>query len=234
MLGYSDYPPGCDRMQRIPEPELMNEPAQAVAYAQADFSEPHSHFVALFAEKFSQLDVAGTVLDLGCGPADVSRRFALAYPHCHIHGIDGAANMLQLGREANIRCHLGHRIELFERCLPCAQLPLAEYDVVISNSLLHHLHEPMVMWNSLLQFAAPGAAVFVMDLMRPETLQHAQALVDIYAEHEQAVLRQDFFASLCAAFTPDEIRQQLTLANLDTFQVETISDRHLIIYGYMP
>jgi len=221
-------------MLRIPEPELMNEAAQAQAYAQADFSEPHDRFVSLFIDKFPRLDVSGLVLDLGCGPADISRRFAVAYRQCHVHGIDGAANMLQLGRDMNVDAGLEQRIELFEHCLPCERLPQDHYDVVISNSLLHHLHDPQVLWRSLQQFAAPGAAVFIMDLMRPESILQAQTMVDTYAEHEPAILRQDFFASLCAAFTPEEIRQQLQSVNLDSFHIEAVSDRHLIVYGYMP
>ncbi len=39
-------------MKRIPEPELMNSPEQARAYAEADFSEPHNMFVEKFAECF--------------------------------------------------------------------------------------------------------------------------------------------------------------------------------------
>jgi trans-aconitate methyltransferase len=221
-------------MQRIPEPELMNDALQAQAYAQADFSEPHTHFVSLFAEKFPALGVTGNVLDLGCGPADVTRRFAQAYPACRLHGIDGAPNMLALGREMNTQASLAQRIDLFELPLPCPALPLAQYDIVISNSLLHHLHDPLVLWHSLQQFAAPGAPVFIMDLRRPPTVQVAQALVTNYAETEPAVLREDFLASLCAAFTPEEIEAQLTAVQLHNLKVEIVSDRHLIVFGYMP
>lgn len=221
-------------MQRIPEPELMNEALQVQAYANADFSEPHQHFVSLFTRKFPDLAVTGTVLDLGCGPADISRRFARAFPACRIHGIDGASNMLQLGRLANYEAQLANRIELYEACLPCESLPQPEYDVVISNSLLHHLHDPMVLWRSLKQFARPGAAVFIMDLLRPSTPEMAQELVENYSGNEPQVLREDFLASLCAAFTPEEIRAQLAASQLERLELEIVSDRHLIVFGYTP
>lgn len=221
-------------MDRTPEPELMNEHGQVQAYAQADFAEAHNRFVALFGEKFTGLQLNGVVLDMGCGPADVTRRFARAYPDCRIHGIDGAANMLALGRAANTHAQLDKRIELFEVHLPCQQLPLNCYDAVISNSLLHHLHDPLVLWRSLRQFARSGAPVFIMDLMRPATPQHAQELVMTYAANEPAVLRNDFFASLCAAFTPEEIRQQLQAMQLTNLNIEVVSDRHVIVFGYLP
>ncbi len=67
----------------------MESPAQAEAYARADFSAPHQRFVELFNEKFPNLDPRGTVLDLGCGPGDIALRFAQAHPHCTVHGLDG-------------------------------------------------------------------------------------------------------------------------------------------------
>jgi len=87
-------------MKRIPEPELMNEPEQALAYARADFEEPHNQFVELFKNKFPEEKIDGYVLDPDCGPADVTIRFARAHPNCLIHGIDGAENMLKHGRDA--------------------------------------------------------------------------------------------------------------------------------------
>lgn len=39
-------------MQRIPEPDLMDDDAQARAYAEADFSEPHENFIALFKQQW--------------------------------------------------------------------------------------------------------------------------------------------------------------------------------------
>ena len=40
-------------MERIPEPELMDDPEQARAYASADFSEPHQAFVERFTQRFN-------------------------------------------------------------------------------------------------------------------------------------------------------------------------------------
>ncbi|MCG6936128.1 MAG: class I SAM-dependent methyltransferase, partial [Proteobacteria bacterium] len=73
-------------MKRVPEPELMDEDAQARAYASANFEAPHSQFIELFRETFPDLSPAGMVLDLGCGPADITLRFAQAFPACRLQG----------------------------------------------------------------------------------------------------------------------------------------------------
>jgi SAM-dependent methyltransferase len=216
-------------MKRVPEPELMDDPEQAQAYAHADFSEPHQAFVEHFRRCLPDHEPR-RVLDLGCGPADISIRFACAYPACTVTGIDGAQAMLSLGCTAIEAAGLSARIRLLRLHLP-ASLPAAEgFDTVISNSLLHHLTEPAVLWQTLKQIG--GAGVFIMDLLRPDSEQSAQALVEQYAGDEPAILRNDFYHSLLAAYRPEEIRGQLQVAGLDhCLLTEVASDRHLLIWG---
>jgi len=218
-------------MERTPEPELMNDAEQAAAYAFADFEEPHALFIEMFRASFPEEAMDGAVLDLGCGPGDITIRFARAFPECVVHGVDGAAAMLAHGRDRLAREGLGERVQLIEGYLPGASLPLSGYEAVISNSLLHHLRDPMVLWHTLKAYAKPGAPVFIMDLLRPAGREQAQALVDEYAANEPEVLRHDFFHSLLAAYRCDEVAAQLRAAGLDGLSVREISDRHLLIHG---
>jgi SAM-dependent methyltransferase len=238
-------------MERIPEPELMDDPAQARAYAGADFTEPHEAFVRYFGERFPGHQPR-RVLDLGCGPADVTIRFARAWPQCTILGVDGAQAMLDLGREAVDKAGLANRIRLIRARLPDLPSPLTlsrkrergsdsvasrrpdhleRFDTVISNSLLHHLHDPAVLWETVRAYAQSGAAVFVMDLVRPGSREDAARLVEEHARGEPEILRRDFYNSLLAAFRPEEVREQLDRAGLSGLRIETVSDRHMVIYG---
>ena len=165
-------------MQRLPEPELMDEVEQARAYAQADFNAPHEAILDHFTRVFVGFDISDKVLDLGCGPADITVRFVRRYPRCCIDGVDGAATMLRHARERVVREGLGDRVRLLHRVLPTEDLPRAHYATVVSNSLLHHLHEPAVLWNTVRQTSVPGARIFIADLMRPRTAQSARDLVN--------------------------------------------------------
>jgi ubiquinone/menaquinone biosynthesis C-methylase UbiE len=220
-------------MKRVPEPELMDEDAQARAYASANFEAPHSQFIELFRETFPDLSPAGMVLDLGCGPADITLRFAQAFPACRLQGVDGARAMLNYGQHAVESAGLDSRVSLIHAHLPTPTLPRNDYDVVISNSLLHHLADPMVLWQAIRQFTCAGAPVFVMDLMRPVSQAEARQFQQRYAADEPAILQQDFFHSLCAAYTPAEVERQLELAQLD-FEINVVSDRHFVVAGVMP
>lgn len=208
----------------------MDEPEQAAAYARADFEQPHSWFVEQLGTVFPE-GCDDTALDLGCGPADITLRVARAWPDCTIHGIDGAEAMLAHGRRAIAAAGLQHRITLYAIRLPAAGLPHDRYPFMFSNSLLHHLHDAQVLWQTVRRFAAPGCRVFIMDLMRPASAQQARDLVQTYAGDEPDILRRDFYNSLLAAFRPDEVRQQLHAAGLQRLGVEAVSDRHLLVSG---
>ena len=219
-------------MERITEPELMDDEAQARAYAEADFDEPNTRFVALFNERVGRLPVGAAVLDLGCGPADITLRIARRHPGIEVHGVDGAAAMLDFGRHAlSYEPALAGRVRLIHGRLPGVELLRPQYDSIVSNSLLHHLHDPSVLWSTIRKCGGPGAAVLVMDLMRPVTEACAAELVELYAGREPEVLRRDFYNSLLAAFEPDEVRAQLDAAGLTSLGVEPVSDRHLVVWG---
>ncbi|MCI0650249.1 MAG: class I SAM-dependent methyltransferase [Planctomycetes bacterium] len=220
-------------MKRAPEPELMDDDAQARAYAEADFAEPHDNFVRYFRERFPGVEPAGTYLDLGCGPADVVARFAQAFPALRIDGIDGSEAMLRYGAKRIEEQGLAGRVRLVHGYLPGARAPEARYDGITSNSLLHHLADPQVLWRALCDFAAPGAPVLIMDLMRPATFAAAHALVEAHTEGAPPILRRDFYHSLLAAYEPEEVRAQLAACALGHFEIEAVSDRHFVVWGRM-
>lgn len=213
----------------------MDDDDQALAYARADFDDPHSDFVNHFRQCFGRADIGGYVVDLGCGPGDISFRFAREFPRCRIHAVDGSAAMLKYGRELLSGVpDVDGRVEFFQSILPGAELPCREYDAVISNSLLHHLADPLVLWREVVRLSLPGAPVFVMDLRRPDSPAVARKLVDRYTGREPEILRRDFYNSLLAAFRPEEIRKQFQRAGLEGFEVAEVGDRHLIMWGMAP
>ena len=216
-------------MRRTPEPELMDEATQARAYSDADFSQAHQPFIDRIAARFGRL--AGEVLDLGCGPADPTVRLAMANPEVTILGVDAGANMLELAR-ARVRGEgLEHQIQFQLRHLPDPELEGMQFDVVVSNSLLHHLDDPMVLWRTVAACAKPGAPVAVMDLMRPYDEASVDRLVTTYAVDAPDVLRADFRNSLRAAYTIEEVADQIGRLRFANFDVEAISDRHLLVTG---
>ena len=211
----------------------MIEAEQVRAYAAADFSEPHGRFVELLRERCPALPARGSAVDLGCGPADVTIRVARALGGWRIDGVDGSERMLDAGSEAVDAAQLGSRIRLHQVLLPAPSPRESRYDLVFSNSLLHHLAAPDALWRTIREWSRAHASVFVMDLMRPPSVGAARALVEAHAASEPAILQRDFYNSLLAAYRPDEVVSQLADCGLGGLSVEVVSDRHLIVFGHL-
>jgi trans-aconitate 2-methyltransferase len=234
-------------MDRICEPELMDDPLQAQAYAAADFGLTDQAFTERILALLSSRSHPGVneqkILDLGCGPGNISFRLADALPEAKVLGIDGAAAMLALAEERrNSQPARWPFLHFHQARLPLSAEGLAAlsagfgppYGVIVSNSLLHHLHDPAVLWQAVVQWAGPGTLVMVRDLRRPPSTEALQELVERHAADAPDVLRRDFANSLAAAFLPEEVEAQLEPAGLSCLKVETIEDRYLEVRGQLP
>jgi SAM-dependent methyltransferase len=227
-------------MDRIPEPELIDDPEQAAAYAAADFATSDQALVEAALDRFSREGLGTRLLDLGCGPGNISFRLATACPAATVLGLDGARAMLAIAwqRQADNPGRWG-RLAFRLATLPLPggsatgwEQPFAPpFSAVISNSLLHHLHDPGVLWGSLRQLAAAGAAVMVRDLRRPATASELESLVALHASTAPAVLQRDYALSLRAAFRADEVSAQLQTAGLRELTVHDVGDRYLEVVG---
>ena len=210
----------------------MNDPEQVLAYSQADFEEAHQSVINNFTQIFPNI-APKSMLDLGCGSGDVTVRFAQRYPECHIDAVDGAEEMLKQAERLIKKNSLSTHITLHHQQLQKCGFENKSFDAIISNSLLHHLHEPQCLWSTIEQLAAHDTAIYICDLYRPDSTQVAQQLVDQYAINEPKILRKDFYNSLLAAFTPTEVRLQIKETKLNSLNIDKVSDRHMLIYGYL-
>ena len=226
-------------MKRVLEPELMQDLLQVQAYAEADFSESDNSLIKRIEEildlESKQLGSKSLIGDLGCGPGNITERLSSRWPFSNILGIDGSEAMLAVARQRkNHRetysrinyccCDLGsivNRSIVFEKAA----------DLIVSNSLLHHLHDPSYFWKALKHFTAQGTVYLHRDLRRPSSMDEAIALQKKYLPDAPKVLINDYLASLQAAFTVSEVEVQLESQGLEQLRVCENDDRYLEIFG---
>ena len=227
-------------MQRCPEPELMNASDQVIAYAEADFScGDHSvieRLLELIDHFCSTLPPGSLILDLGCGPGNISERLAAGWPLSDVIGIDGASSMISMANQKLFSrrpavTNLNYQLVNLSHCCLDEMQHIKGASLIVSNSLLHHLHDPQTLWASVKQLAAPKAFMLHRDLRRPSNELEVDALCDRYVSEAPSVLQRDFRASLMAAFTAVEVCEQLDLAGLSQFTVKEIGDRYLEVCG---
>lgn len=232
-------------MERICEPELMDDPHQAQTYAEADFEASDQAFSARILARLATLppgEQPERIVDLGCGPGNITFKLAAALPQMPMVGVDGAAAMLALAerrrarepeRWAHLRFHQA-LLPLDAHGLAGLPAPFAPpYGLIVSNSLLHHLHDPAVLWRAVRALGAPGALVVVRDLRRPLSPEALRELVERHAATAPSMLRRDYANSLAAAFRPEEVEGQLAAAGLAELRVEPVADRYLEVSGQL-
>ena len=211
-------------MKRIPEPEIMSIEEEATVYALADFASVNQSFVDRLLEVLPQPQ--GLLVDLGCGPGDIIVRIAGATQGLCLIGCDGAEAMLQWGKQAAHRARNKNTISFLQGDAKALSLTNNSCDVVISNSLVHHLPDPLPFWQEVRRITKPGGTILVRDLARPDSEEKAWKIVERESGAEPQLLKDLFFYSLCAAYTVEEIEKQLKTAKLDNLAVTMSSDRH--------
>lgn len=218
-------------MERIPEPELMDDDIQAQAYANADFSQPHSLLMEHFVSCMPDLPKIGSWIDLGCGDAEITTRLAKLCPEACIDAVDGSAAMLHYAKKRIIREGVDEQVRLIKANIPDVPVNKHSYNGILSTSFLHHLHKPQILWHSVKTLAKNNARIFVADLYRPQNELQIDQLVKQHAATEAEILQRDFRNSLRAAFTMNEVEDQLKKAELDYLNTKIISNRHFIVFG---
>lgn len=219
-------------MNRTLEPEVMDQGDEVDAYAAADFREVNARFANL------AMELAGertdySVIDIGCGPAEATIAIGVARPGWKVVGVDASGPMLAVAQSRAAKARCGANLAFVHADAKDLQPSLGQFDLVLSNSLLHHLPDPAGFWASVRRVAKPGATVFIRDLARPTDEASAHRIVDANAGSESQLLREEFYRSLLAAFTIDEVREQLKTAGLVSLRVERSSDRHLDVTGVL-
>lgn len=210
-------------MQRVLEPEVMDTWEEAVEYDAMDFTEVNTAF-ALRAIALGP--TSGLVLDAGTGTARIPIIICQQRPLWQVTGIDLSQNMLLLGTQNVKQAGLQQQIVL--EWVDAKQLtyPDSQFDMLISNSLVHHLPDPLPFFVELQRVLKPNGGILIRDLIRPPDAAAIKALVarvgPEYSQHQQ----QLFHDSLQAALTLDEVQTLLLRAGLAGVKVYQSSDLH--------
>ncbi len=217
-------------LPRVLEPEVMDSPEEARDYNEMDHSEVNRAFVAdllAFADVEDTEDQGlGDVLDMGTGTALIPIELCQQHQHCRVIGIDLAIHMLELARYNIEAAGLIERIELARVDAKGMSYDDGLFDVVMSNSIIHHIPEPLSCLEQMVRVTRPGGVLFVRDLMRPYDDDTVQQLVHTYAGEENEHSRQMFDDSLRAALSLEEIRQWVEQLGFQPETVSATTDRH--------
>lgn len=211
-------------MQRRLEPELMDNLEHALAFHNANKNYGIWGFLELY-EKY--IDIReGKIIDLGTGTGEYLLALENKYPNLVITGFDGSEPMVQIAQGL---------VELHSSSVRVRHRSFKDIDekanCVISTNTLHHMHDPYIFWDCVKKIAPK---IFVMDLVRPATTTIARSIVDTMAPTDSDEFKFDYYNSLLAAFSLEELQEQIKGTNLQlTVEGEANSLQVAVIYGIL-
>jgi ubiquinone/menaquinone biosynthesis C-methylase UbiE len=229
-------------LPRVLEPEVMDTIDEALDYNSMDHADVNRRFIddllsAADRHGFTEALNASPplrILDVGTGTALIPIEFFRRPVTGFIVAVDLAVEMLRLA-EINIRQAGLHGHIALEK-IDAKEMPYPDhsFDWVISNSIIHHIPEPLDSLREMLRVLRPGGLLFVRDLLRPESDESVERIVRTYAgaasPHQQQLFRQ----SLHAALTVEEVQALLSACDWPTDSVQATTDRHWTICGCRP
>ena len=218
-------------LERTPEPEVMSEEDEVSAYASAASQEHLEALDNTFVEQVRLLappegELPRLLLDVGCGPGNIALKIAQRCPGLSVVGLDYSLNMVQEARRSAAEAGVESRT-LFQQG-SAAELPFADgtFDIVISNSVLHHLADPLKVFREMLRVAKPEGTILVRDLCRPSRLAYPWH-VRWYGRHYSGLMRKLFEDSVRAAYTPDELAGLLGRCGMSSARIFVQKRSHM-------
>lgn len=211
-------------MERILEPEVMDSLSEAIEYDAMDFTEVNRDF-ALKAIALGPPE-QGIVLDAGTGPGRIPVLISQMRSQWQIIAIDAAQSMLEVAAQHVQKANLQSSIRL--ELVDAKSLPYEDghFDMIISNSLVHHLPDPLPFFKELKRVLKSNGGIFIRDLFRPANAEIMNALVDNIGQEYDEYQKKLFRDSLNAALTLDEVNQLIYQVGLQQVKVYQSSDRH--------
>ncbi|MGK3999204.1 class I SAM-dependent methyltransferase [Sorangium sp. So ce1024] len=208
---------------RVLEPEVMDTDEDALAYDSMDHAAVNTAFCDALLSHDPDLAYA---LDVGTGTCLLPIALCRRAPTARIKAIDLSTSMLALGRAHVEQAGLTDAIALAQADAKALPEPDETFSAVLSNSIVHHIPEPMVVLREMVRVLRPGGLLFVRDLVRPETEASVASLVATYAANDTAYQRDLFDASLRAALSLEEVREMLRSLQIPPECAQMTSDRH--------
>jgi trans-aconitate 2-methyltransferase len=210
-------------LRRIPEPEIMDSADEVEAYASATAQKYLDTMDDTLVEQVfhvwrGAIPPAGRLLDIGCGPGSIALKIARRSESLWVTGVDRSREMVAAAQQAAAAQALAGRASFFVGDANRLSFPDSSFDFVLSNSVLHHLQNPVEVFNEMARVTKPAGVILVRDLRRPSRLAFSLH-VRWHGRYYSGLMKQLYVQSVRAAYTPEELSGLLQRSALRESQI---------------
>ena len=214
---------------REPEPEGMENEGDVKAYTS---STAEKHLEKLDGEFITQIEGmhvrSGLALDVGTGPGSIPSRLSFRVPELMIIGVDISLTMLRTAKEAIHEAGLVDRVFLVSADVKALPFRNGTFNMVFSNSLLHHLHDPVPCLDEISRVTEGKGAVMIKDLRRPSKLLYGLH-VAYFGRNYSGRMKHLFEASVRSSFTLEEMKNLLNSSSLKDCSAMKWGSQYIVI-----
>jgi len=212
-------------LHRILEPEVMDTLEEALEYDSMDHSQVNEVFCNDFFAARNLTDGV-QILDVGTGTAQIPIAMCKRNNGLKITAIDLAESMLTLGNKNIQTARLEDSITLVQIDSKKMPYPDESFDQVISNSIIHHIPNPLECFKEMIRVTKKDGLLFIRDLLRPFTMVELHNIVNLHTGDATPKQKQLFTDSLHASLSLAEVREMVKLFGFEAFTVIQSSNRH--------
>jgi ubiquinone/menaquinone biosynthesis C-methylase UbiE len=218
-------------LPRVPEVEAMDDAGEVEAYASASAQAYLDKIDDTFVEHALRLvnkRPRGRALDIGTGPGQIVLKLAYRLSLWKFVGVDRSTGMIQQAQASlasainDLAGRVGFQVADGNRL----DFPDASFDLVICNSVLHHLAEPQNLLAEMARLVKPTGAILLRDLRRPSRFKYPFH-VRWHGRKYSGTMYKLYCDSVHAAYTSPELQKMLNSSPLYGARVFTHNSTHL-------
>jgi ubiquinone/menaquinone biosynthesis C-methylase UbiE len=218
-------------LPRVPEPEVMDDSGEVEAYSSAA---AQAHLDAIdntlieHALRLVRGCEHGRALDIGAGPGQIAIKLARRLPRWTFVGVDRSPRMIAQASANLAAAAQGPATRVAFEVADGNRLPFPDgsFELVMCNSVLHHLAEPEKLLSEMARLVTGDGAILLRDLRRPNRLEYPWH-VRWHGRNYSGEMLRLYRDSVRAAYTPPELRRLLESSGISRGRVFRHHSTHI-------